>query len=148
MTQPPTVSDLLARATAAYEALVALGEEVEDEWGYVQDLAGAWRTLLGRAADRDGGGAVTPPMLAAVDRLVRIGGAAVVGFERFRVDRRELAAALAGHADRRALHRLRDAETRPAAAAAASVHAIASSKCTHETREPRLWNLWDAPCRW
>lgn len=70
MTQTPTIGDLLSRAAGAYEALVALGEEVEDEWGYVQDLAGAWRTLLDRAADTDGAAPATPPMLAAVDRLV------------------------------------------------------------------------------
>lgn len=70
MTQPPTIGDLLARASAGHEALVALGEEVEDEWGYVQDLAEAWRTALDRVADVHGREPAASPMVAAIDRLL------------------------------------------------------------------------------
>ncbi len=70
MTQPPTIGDLLARAIVAHEALVALGEEIEDEWGYVQDLAAAWRTAFDRLGDTERHAAATPPMVAAVNRLV------------------------------------------------------------------------------
>jgi hypothetical protein len=37
-----TVADVLAAARPAYEALASLGEEIEDEWSYVTDLAAAW----------------------------------------------------------------------------------------------------------
>ena len=67
MTQEPSRAELTARALAAYEALVALGEEVEDEWSYVQDLAAAWRPELERATTSE----PAPPSVAdAVDRLV------------------------------------------------------------------------------
>lgn len=70
MTQPPTIGDLLARATSAHEALVTLGEEVEDEWGYIQDLAGAWRSALDRLGDERGREPAAPPMVDALERLV------------------------------------------------------------------------------
>lgn len=57
---------LLTRALAAYDELVALAEEVEDEWGYIQDLAGTWRTQLEDAA----GLPATPGGPAAVERLM------------------------------------------------------------------------------
>jgi hypothetical protein len=43
---------LVTLSLTAYDELVALAEEVDDEWGYVQDLAGAWRGELERAAAR------------------------------------------------------------------------------------------------
>lgn len=69
MTHPPTRSDLATRALVAYDALASLGEEVEDEWGYVQDLAGAWRSEFERIVDLDDAGAAAPGMVAAVERL-------------------------------------------------------------------------------
>jgi hypothetical protein len=51
---PATVESAIDRAVAALEALGILGEDVEDEWQYVQDLGGAWLTRLEAvAADRD-----------------------------------------------------------------------------------------------
>lgn len=64
------MGDLLGRALTAHESLVSLGEEVEDEWGYVQDLAQAWRAELEALGARDGHLHATPSMVAAVDRLV------------------------------------------------------------------------------
>ena len=60
------MEDLVTRALVAYEELVSLAEEVEDEWGYVQDLAGAWRAELERTRGIGG-----PPAAAsaAIDRL-------------------------------------------------------------------------------
>ena len=65
---PRSVDDLVTRALTAYEALVSLAEEVEDEWSYVQDLAGAWRAELERT--RTAGDAIGDPAAgAAIDRL-------------------------------------------------------------------------------
>ena len=41
-----TVAGALRRALDAYDALAALGEDIEDEWTYVDDLAMAWRDRL------------------------------------------------------------------------------------------------------
>jgi hypothetical protein len=38
-----TVGTLLERAIDAYARLAELGEEVDDEWSYIQDLTEAWR---------------------------------------------------------------------------------------------------------
>ena len=40
---PTTIAALIDRALAAYDDLTALGEEIEDEWTYVNDLSAAWR---------------------------------------------------------------------------------------------------------
>jgi hypothetical protein len=39
---PTTLADLLGRARVAYEALLAVGETIEDEWSETNDLASAW----------------------------------------------------------------------------------------------------------
>lgn len=66
MPDPSDPSALVARALVAYDELVSLAEEVEDEWSYVQDLSGAWRAELEDAAEGPG----TPRAAAAVERLV------------------------------------------------------------------------------
>jgi hypothetical protein len=55
---PPAVlvSDLVGRAITAERALADLGETVDDEWSYVNDLDAAWADRLtevvaGRAAE-------------------------------------------------------------------------------------------------
>jgi hypothetical protein len=48
---PDTTADLVTRALAAYDGLTGLGEEVEDEWTYVNDLSAAWRDALQAVAD-------------------------------------------------------------------------------------------------
>jgi hypothetical protein len=60
-------AELVAVALEAYEALASLGEEVEDEWSYVQDLAAAWRPELERLASADPAG---HPEGEAIERLV------------------------------------------------------------------------------
>jgi hypothetical protein len=65
-----TVDAAIGRALAAYDALVELGETVEDEWSYVQDLSDAWR---GRLEDvgRDRVGEVLDPAVdAAIDTAI------------------------------------------------------------------------------
>jgi len=63
----PTVDVVVARALEAYEALTSLGEDVEDEWSYVNDLSGAWRDRLDEVVATRGGSAVEPPVEAAID---------------------------------------------------------------------------------
>ena len=41
-----TVDAALDRALQAYAALTELGEAIEDEWSYIQDLTEAWRRRL------------------------------------------------------------------------------------------------------
>lgn len=38
-----TVDAVIERALAAYATLAELGEEIDDEWSYIQDLTDAWR---------------------------------------------------------------------------------------------------------
>ncbi len=68
MHDPAEATELLMRAIAAYDDLVVLAEEVEDEWGYVQDLATAWRTELERARVAGELGA-EPGAARAIERL-------------------------------------------------------------------------------
>ena len=49
-----TIRDLLDRALDAYTVLAELGEEIEDEWSYVNDLTDAWRTRFDDVAARHG----------------------------------------------------------------------------------------------
>jgi hypothetical protein len=47
---PETIGAAVDGALETLDALATLGEEVEDEWQYVQDLADAWRDRLEAAA--------------------------------------------------------------------------------------------------
>ena len=51
------------------EGLVALGEEVDDEWQYVQDLADAWRDRLDVVEAGRSDEALLPERGAAVERV-------------------------------------------------------------------------------
>ena len=66
MPDPAEPTETIHRAIAAYDELVSVAEEVEDEWSYVQDLAGAWRAELDGAAHLP----AAPGAAAAVARLV------------------------------------------------------------------------------
>ena len=65
---PTTVRTAIDRAVASCEALGLLGEDVEDEWQYVQDLGDAWLTRLEASADLRGDEPITPEVGAAIDR--------------------------------------------------------------------------------
>lgn len=71
-----TVGGALRRALDAYDALAELGEEIEDEWTYVDDLATAWRDRLADvAAAREGesiDAAVDGAIVSAVAEIGRI----------------------------------------------------------------------------
>jgi hypothetical protein len=68
---PSRIADALAAARDAYDGLVERGEEVEDEWSYVNDLAEAWRGRFDEVEAARGDDAVTPEVAAAVDLLGR-----------------------------------------------------------------------------
>lgn len=65
-----TVRTAVDRALEAYAALAELGEDVEDEWSYVNDLAESWREQLIATAGRRGGEDVPAEAGAAVDRAI------------------------------------------------------------------------------
>jgi hypothetical protein len=69
-TASPRLADTIATAWLAYEGLVALGEEVEDEWSYVNDLAEAWRARVVEVEQARGREPAGPDLEAAVAALV------------------------------------------------------------------------------
>jgi hypothetical protein len=70
MTEPATLDAILDRARTGYEHLVALAEDVEDEWSYVGDLADAWRARLDEVGAARGQAIVEASIGAAVEALV------------------------------------------------------------------------------
>jgi hypothetical protein len=69
-TASPRLADTIASAWLAYESLVALGEEIEDEWSYVNDLAASWRARLLEVEQVRGREAAVPEAAAAVAALI------------------------------------------------------------------------------
>lgn len=67
MTGLPTVDAALDRALEAYDALAGLGEEIEDEWTYVTDLAAAWRDRLEAVSVARHGEPIDTAVDAAID---------------------------------------------------------------------------------
>lgn len=65
---PTTVRIAIDRAVASCEALGLLGEDIEDEWQYVQDLGEAWLTRLEATAATRGDEPTTAEVGAAIDR--------------------------------------------------------------------------------
>jgi hypothetical protein len=49
---PVTRAEAVERALAAFDALVAVGETIEDEWIYVTDLAAAGRAVIRGAGEQ------------------------------------------------------------------------------------------------
>ncbi len=75
--RPATVAAAVARAVDGLEALAELGEQDEDAWQYVVDLAAAWRARLEAVAEARGPEPLEPAVAAAVEtaleeaRLIR-----------------------------------------------------------------------------
>jgi hypothetical protein len=46
MSDRPSIAEAVGAALEAYDDLVELGETVDDEWTYVNDLSAAWRERL------------------------------------------------------------------------------------------------------
>ena len=67
-TPPPVpVHDVIERALEAYGLLADLGEEIEDEWSYVNDLREAWGARLAEVARTRGTEPVAPEIATAVE---------------------------------------------------------------------------------
>ncbi len=71
-----TIRDALDRALDAYTVLSELGEAIEDEWSYVNDLTDAWRTrfdeILARHGDDDASDETSAAIDQAIDEIQRI----------------------------------------------------------------------------
>jgi hypothetical protein len=65
-----TLAQAIERALSAYADLTELGEEIEDEWSYVNDLASAWRDRLEGVVEADPGAILDPAVEAAIDRAI------------------------------------------------------------------------------
>lgn len=65
-----TLQPVVDRTLEAYSVLAELGEELEDEWSYVNDLADAWRDRLAEVADQRGREPAPEAVRAAVDRAI------------------------------------------------------------------------------
>lgn len=70
MTETVSVGQALEGALAAYQELVALAEDVDDEWTYVTDLSAVWRERLEVVAAEHGHEPAAAPEQAAIDRAV------------------------------------------------------------------------------
>ena len=71
---PDTVRTAVARALDALDGLQSLGEDVDDEWTYVNDLGDAWRSRLEAVAEARGGEALPEGRAAAIDRAIEEAG--------------------------------------------------------------------------
>ncbi|MGH2475382.1 MAG: hypothetical protein ACRDIL_08945 [Candidatus Limnocylindrales bacterium] len=69
-TTHPTVAAALADALDAYAELSALGEEVEDEWSYVNDLGAAWRERFDAVLSARGAETLDPPVAVAIEGAI------------------------------------------------------------------------------
>lgn len=67
---PQTIETALDRVIEAYAGLTELGEAVEDEWSYLNDLADAWRGRLAEVADARGSEPVPDAVAVAIDRVI------------------------------------------------------------------------------
>ena len=65
-----TIAATIERALDAYAELTELGEAVEDEWSYVNDLASAWRDRLEAVAVTRGAADVDPATDAAIEHAI------------------------------------------------------------------------------
>lgn len=65
-----TIQDAIERAIDAYLVLAELGEGIEDEWSYVNDLTDAWRTRFDEVVARHGGDDASDETSAAIDRAI------------------------------------------------------------------------------
>jgi hypothetical protein len=65
-----TVRDALDRAREAYTTLAELGEEIDDEWSYVNALADAWRDRFDEVDAARGEEPVADEAATAVSRAI------------------------------------------------------------------------------
>jgi hypothetical protein len=65
----PDLTAAIEHALERIDDLAALGEDVDDEWQYVQDLAASWRERLTSLAATRGTEALAGPTATAILRL-------------------------------------------------------------------------------
>ena len=70
MSDARTADAAVSDALDAYASLAELGEDVEDEWTYVTELAAAWRARLESVAATRAGEVVDGRTDAAIDRAI------------------------------------------------------------------------------
>lgn len=70
MTDTLDIETLLARAMDAYDTLTSLGEDVEDEWTYVNDLSTAWRARIDAVSTARAAEPASAAAVAAVEGLM------------------------------------------------------------------------------
>ncbi len=68
--RPDLISGIIERAIAAERDLADLGESIEDEWSYVNDLDAAWASRLTEVALARGVDPAPPAVVAAVDEAI------------------------------------------------------------------------------
>jgi hypothetical protein len=69
-----TIQVAIDRVLEAYAGLTELGEGIDDEWSYVNDLSEAWRARLEDLAAERGGETIPDEVRQAIDRaIVEIG---------------------------------------------------------------------------
>ena len=67
---PENVEAIVDRALQAYSGLVELGESIDDEWSYVNDLAEAWEGRLTEVAAQRGPELVPETVGDAIERAI------------------------------------------------------------------------------
>ena len=65
-----TISASIDRALDAYATLAELGETIDDEWSYIQDLTDAWQTRLDDVSATRGDEPASEVLETAVDRAI------------------------------------------------------------------------------
>jgi hypothetical protein len=65
-----TVQNAIDRALDAYAGLTELGEAIDDEWSFVNDLSDAWRVHLDEVASRHGERPIAPEVSTAIDLAI------------------------------------------------------------------------------
>ena len=65
-----TIRTAVDRALQAYDVLAELGETIDDEWSYVNDLSDAWRERLDAVAAARGDEPLADEVGVAIDRAI------------------------------------------------------------------------------
>jgi hypothetical protein len=65
-----TIDAVLERTDQAYQRLAELGEAVDDEWSYIQDLTEAWRTRWQQVSRARGHEPLGPEIVRAIDTAI------------------------------------------------------------------------------
>jgi hypothetical protein len=64
------IRDVIQRALSAHDALADRGEEIADEWSYVNDLRAAWAERLTVVADQRGDEPAEAAVADAIDMAI------------------------------------------------------------------------------